>query len=80
MSTKLTLNLEKSILDKAKQYAKQKGRSLSDLIENYLETITKEQEQIEPSDKLKRLKGSVKLPVDFDEKKELRASIEEKHL
>ncbi len=80
MSTKLTLNLEKSILDKAKLYAKQKGRSLSDLIENYLESITKEAEQIEPSDKLKRLIGSVKLPADFDEKKELRASIEEKHL
>jgi uncharacterized protein (DUF3820 family) len=80
MSTKLTLNLEKSILDKAKQYAKQKGRSLSDLIENYLETITKEQEQIEPSDKLKRLKGSVQLPSDFNEEKELRATFEEKHL
>jgi len=80
MSTKLTLNLEKSIIEKARLYAKQKGRSLSDLIENYLESITKEQEQNEPSDKLKRIIGSVKLPVDFDEKKELRKAIEEKHL
>jgi hypothetical protein len=78
MSTRLTLNLEKTVLEKAKLYAKQKGRSLSDLIENYLESITKEQEQ--PSDKLKRIIGSVKLPADFNEKNELRSYVEEKHL
>jgi hypothetical protein len=80
MNTKLTLNLEKSILERAKLYAKIKGSSLSDLIENYLENLTKEQDIIEPSPKLKRIIGSVKLPVDFDEKKELRTQIENKHL
>jgi predicted HicB family RNase H-like nuclease len=36
MSTKLTLTIEKAILERAKVYAKNTGRSLSELIENYL--------------------------------------------
>ncbi len=39
MTTKLTLNLEKSIIERAKTYAKNTGRSLSEIIENYLATI-----------------------------------------
>ena len=42
MTTKLTLTVEKSIIERAKSYAKNTGRSLSELIENYLETITQE--------------------------------------
>jgi len=40
MTTKLTLTLQKSTIEKAKSYAKQTGRSLSELVEKYLETIT----------------------------------------
>lgn len=72
MTTKLTLTVEDSVIKKAKSYAKKTGRSLSELIEKYLETLTDEQQdekQISP--KLRRLVGSVKLPDDFDEKKEL---------
>ena len=43
MSTKLTLTVDKTVIDKAKRYAKKQGRSLSDLIENYLKTITAEE-------------------------------------
>ena len=43
MNTKLTLTIDDSIIDRAKAYAKDKGRSLSDLIENYLKAITREQ-------------------------------------
>lgn len=42
MSTKLTLTINQSIIDKAKSYAKEKNRSLSDIIENYLKIITQE--------------------------------------
>jgi hypothetical protein len=42
MTTKLTLTVEKSIIERAKSYAKNTGRSLSELIGNYLETITQE--------------------------------------
>ena len=39
MNTKLTLTIEQSIIEKAKKYASGKGRSLSDIIENYLKII-----------------------------------------
>lgn len=80
MTTKLTLTVEKSIIEKAKAYAKQTGRSLSEIIENYLETITEEKSNQPVSSKLKNIIGSVKLPKNFDEEKELRAYYERKHL
>ena len=80
MTTKLTLTVEKTIIERAKSYAKKTGRSLSELIESYLENITEENDHSELSPKLKKLIGSVKLPKDFDEEKELRSAIEKKHL
>ena len=80
MTTKLTLTVEKTIIEKAKSYAKKTGRSLSELIENYLENITEETNTSDLSPKLKKLVGSVQLPADFDEEKELRSALEEKHL
>jgi len=81
MATKLTLTVDENVIKKAKSYAKQTGRSLSELIEKYLEMLTKdghEPDQISP--KLKNLVGSVKLPKNFDEKKELGSYFESKHL
>ena len=40
MNTKLTLNLNKSIIENAKDYAKDNSISLSKLIENYLNSLT----------------------------------------
>ena len=40
MITKLTLTIVKSVIEKAKKYAREKERSLSDIIENYLKAIT----------------------------------------
>jgi hypothetical protein len=80
MVTKLTLTVEKAIIERAKSYAKNTGRSLSELIESYLETLTDENTESELSPKLKNLVGSVTLPEDFDESKELRSAIEKKHL
>ena len=80
MTTKLTLTVEKSIIERAKSYAKSTGRSLSELIESYLETITQESGDEKLSPKLKRIAGAVKLPKNFDEKKELRSYMEKKHL
>jgi hypothetical protein len=40
MNSKLTLNLNKSIIQKAKDYAKDREISLSKLIENYLNSLT----------------------------------------
>ena len=80
MTTKLTLSVEKSIIERAKSYAKNSGRSLSELIENYLETITKESGEERLSPKLNKIVGSVKLPKNFDQEKELRTYFESKHL
>lgn len=43
MNTKLTLNLNKSIIENAKDYAKENKVSLSKLIENYLNSLTKKE-------------------------------------
>ncbi|HMG09818.1 MAG TPA: DUF6364 family protein [Mucilaginibacter sp.] len=81
MTTKLTLTVEAYVIKKAKSYAKQTGRSLSALIEKYLETLTEENRETKQiSPKLKKLVGSVKLSSNFDEKKELGAYFESKHL
>ena len=81
MTTKLTLTVEESVIKKAKSYAKHTGRSLSELIEKYLETLTEENgDKKKLSSKLKRIVGAVKLPKDFDEKKALDAYFENKHL
>jgi len=80
MTTKLTLTVEKSIIERAKSYAKSTGRSLSEIIENYLATITQESANEELSLKLKKIVGAVNLPKDFDEKTELRSALEKKHL
>ena len=42
MTTKLTLSVKEDVIKKAKSYAKQTGRSLSELIVKYLETLTEE--------------------------------------
>ena len=80
MTSKLTLTVDKSIIERAKVYAKNTGRSLSEIIENYLETITQDNGTDKISPKLKKIVGAVKLPKNFDEEKELRSYFENKHL
>ncbi|MEO6838830.1 MAG: DUF6364 family protein [Ginsengibacter sp.] len=41
MNTKLTLNIDDNIIEDAKLYAKDNSVSLSKLIENYLQSLTK---------------------------------------
>ena len=50
MNTKLTLTIEGSVIEKAKKYASEKGRSLSYIIENYLKIITRDEQKrdVEP--------------------------------
>lgn len=45
MNTKLTLNLNKSIIERAKSYAKENSVSLSKLIENYLNSLVKNEDK-----------------------------------
>ena len=82
MNTKLTLTIEQSIIEKAKKYATNKNRSLSDIIENYLKVITNEEKtnDVEFTPLVKSLKGSFKTPKNFDYKKELSKSLTQKYL
>jgi hypothetical protein len=81
MKTKFSLTIEKDIIEKAKSYAKQTGRSLSDLIESYLESLTRESKTDKYlSPKLRKIIGAVKLPKALDKKKELGAYFEKKYL
>jgi len=81
MNTKLTLTIEQSVIEKAKSYAKEKGRSLSDIIENYLKAITTEKRIVEDiSPLVNSLRGSFKSPESFDYKKELSKGLSEKYI
>jgi hypothetical protein len=82
MDAKLTLSIDKDVVRRAKVYAKTKGRSLSDLVENYLKLLTKNSaiEDTDFSPGVKSLLGSVNLPADYDYKKELADSLAKKYL
>ena len=82
MNTKLTLTIEQTLIEKAKKYAKDKERSLSNLIENYLKALTNESDsnEIELTPIVKSLKGSFTAPKNFDYKKELTNRLSEKYL
>ena len=81
MTTKLTLTLDDKVIRSAKQYAKVKGRSVSELVENYFKSITGLQndhmDELTPT--VKSLMGSFKAPKDFDYKKVLRDEKRRKH-
>ncbi len=83
MNTKLTLTVDQDIIIKAKKYAKSKGRTLSDIIENYLKMITKEASSIDEAELsllVKSLKGSFKMPDNFHYKEELNSALSKKYL
>ncbi len=56
MNTKLTLNLDKEIINEAKIYAKSHRVSLSKLIENYLNSLTQKSKEKSIPEKRKILK------------------------
>ncbi len=83
MNAKLIVTIKKEVIEKAKQYAKDKNCSLSDIIENYLKILTMIERQ--QSDKafhpiVTSLKGSFKPSKKIDYKKELEKRLEEKYL
>jgi len=84
MDAKLTLKLDKFVIDRAKEYASSHKRSLSRMIESYLKTLTdKEKKQrendFEISPFVKSMRTGVKFPVDFDYKKEYGDYLAEKY-
>jgi len=82
MSTKLTLTIDETIIEKAKKYDKTKENSLSNIIENYLKVLVNDnptnKEELPPI--VKSLKGSFSADAKFDYKKELTKKLSEKYL
>jgi hypothetical protein len=80
MTSKLTLSIDDQVIVSAKKYAKGKGESLSGLVENYLKSIsTQDSGSGEISPRVRKLMGRIKLPKDFDYKKELGNALSKKY-
>jgi hypothetical protein len=81
MDTKLTLKLDQEIIEKAKHYASEKKISLSRIIENYLNSLTsdKENNDIKISPFVKSLSSGIKIPADYDYKKDRADYLEQKY-
>lgn len=64
MKTKLTLTIEKEVIEIAKEYAKEEGQNLSELVENYFKLVTHKrlptkEKQLSP--RVKKLRGILKV-------------------
>ena len=79
MQTKLTLSIDKRTIEKAKQFAKSTQRSLSEMVESYLENITSPPDEIWDKE-LGEIVGVIELPDGFSEKEEIRKILHEKHM
>jgi hypothetical protein len=82
MDAKLTLSIDKDVARRAKIYARSNGRSLSDVVENYLKLLTKNSsvKDSEFTPRVKSLLGCISLPDDFDYKKEITDYLTKKYL
>ncbi|MCF8228508.1 MAG: DUF6364 family protein [Bacteroidales bacterium] len=80
MNTKLTLNINKSVIEKAKSYARMENISLSRLIESYLSSLTeKRTEKNEITPLVESLSGIIKLEDDFNYRDAYTDHLIEKH-
>lgn len=82
MNTKLTLTIEKEVIETAKEYAKEKGQSLSEMVENYFKLITVNRRKIESkqlSSKVRKLRGIIKANEAFDYKQTLTEELSKKY-
>lgn len=82
MNTKLTLTLDKEVIEIAKVYAKEKGQSLSELVENYFKLVTVSRTKLnekELSPKVKKLRGIIKTDESIDYKHILTEELSRKY-
>jgi len=81
MDTKLTIKLDEDVITRAKRYAQHRRTSLSKMIESFLDSVTKnEPDDIEITPLVKSLSGVIKVPEDFDYKKERTDYLVKKYL
>ena len=83
MNEKLTLTIEKEVLQAAKAYAKEKGQSLSELVENYLKLIIYERDEIKEkglSPRVRKLRGIIKTDEELDYKRILEEELMKQYI
>jgi hypothetical protein len=78
MNTKLTLNLDKEIINEAKIYAKSHSVSLSKLIENYLNSLTQKSKEKSSVSALVESLTEI-IPNDYEERDDYRNYIDKKY-
>jgi hypothetical protein len=82
MNTKLTLTIEKEVIEIAKVYAKEKGQSLSEMVENYFKFVTVNREKVHEkqlSSKVRKLRGIIKTDANFDYEQILTEELSKKY-
>jgi hypothetical protein len=81
MTTKLTLSLDIKVIRKAKRYAKDSGRSVSELVENYFRSLTgpEDNRTEDLTTSVKSLMGSFIAPTNLDYKKVLKEEKRRRH-
>lgn len=81
MDSKLTLKLDQSVIEKAKIYASHNNKSLSRIIEAYLQSLTSDNEisEFEISPFVKSISTGSEIPSDLDLKKEYSDYLLEKY-
>ena len=83
MDAKLTLKLNQEVIEKAKKYAASQNRSLSRLIESYLNSLVEPEKKsdlkIPITPFVKKLGMKLPIPADLDERKAYRDYLEEKY-
>ena len=84
MDTKLTLKLDKFVIEQAKEYASSHKRSLSRIIEAYLKSLVTQnkkntEDDFEISPFVKSMSTGVKIPADLDYKSEYLTHMTEKY-
>jgi hypothetical protein len=80
MNTKLTVKLNKRVIDDAKTYARNHRTSLSRMIESYLDAMTKKEiKEFEITPLVESLSGVVTLPNDYDYKDDYSKFLIEKY-
>jgi hypothetical protein len=86
MKTKLTLNIDDKIIARAKKVSAKKKVSLSSIVEEYLDKLSgnnTEQKDVKNAssllERIRKYTRHVKLPDDYDYKKEWHRHLDEKY-
>ena len=79
MDTKLTLKIDKDVIERAKIFAKKRNVSLSSIVEHYLEYIVDDKDKNEYTTIVKELSGIISLPENYDLKRDYVEYLLEKH-